>query len=155
MSGELVALAIRLPPHDRELVLRASRGEGGIDVVGRYALVVEACALLHLDDEAWIERGEERPATESLSRTCDAIVVTSGPVQGWSRRTGVAGLEEARRSLTAIAALSRPVDATTQPELWRYRRRREQIDVSFRVLREEVLGARLAIVVSASWAARR
>lgn len=90
----------------------------------------------------------------TLSTTCDAIVVVSRPVEAWARRADCDGVEEARRLLTAIAALSRPVDAEVEPELWRYRRRGGH-DVRLRVVREDVLGARLAIVTAARWAARR
>lgn len=101
-----------------------------------------------------VERYLRAPSSEpeTLAGTCDAVIVTRQPVERWAQRDGL-GIEEARRAITAIAALARPVDAQVEPELWRYRRGR-RIDVRLRVVREEVHGARLAIVTSATWGPR-
>lgn len=99
--------------------------------------------------------------TARLHATCDAIVVARGPVHALASTMTDGGVEAARQVLTAMAALSRPVDAGGAPERWRYRRggararaRAELTDVSLIVVRQEVLGAHLAIVTHASWRAR-
>jgi hypothetical protein len=89
------------------------------------------------------------PPAPTLSTTCDAVLVAEGVARAWCDSQGAQGPAEARRELTAIAALSRALDDQASPELWRYRRRSSGLDVSLRVVREEVLGARLAVVVGA------